>query len=145
MFLNIPSHSFICFLFSILQAIKHQLDCSNVVLSKYHDESLQLVVGSSDSQPHHGVLLYTECQLFKLSALYYKCHSLLREKAQVLHRARDDYGSLYNDLKELAECLEESNKLLIHRDELLDVGQFLHQCKVCVLYLYVQQCGGVKR
>ena len=100
---------------------------------------------SFDGQPHHGVLLYTECQLFKLSALYHRCHSLLREKAQVLRRTQEDYASLHNDLKELAECLEEANQLLIHRDELLDVSQFLHECKVGVLDIHVQQCVGVKR
>ena len=120
----------------LLQATKHQLDCSSVLLSKYHDESIQLAVGSSEGQPHHRVVLHTEGQLFKLSTVYHKSHSLLREKVQVLRRAREDYGSLYNDLKELAECLEDANKLLIRRDELLDVGQFLHECKVCVLYMY---------
>lgn len=131
--------------FCILQAIRSQLDCSNILLSKYHDESPQLVTASSEDQPHHGIVLHTEYQLFKLSTLYHRCRLLLEEKEQVLHQAQEDYGSLYDDLKELSECLEEANQLLIHRDELLDVSQFLLECKVCVVYTCVQQPHGVKR
>ena len=85
---------------------------------------------SVDSTSINSVILQLESELFDLGCLYHGCHRQLRDKLQSLGDAERAITNLHSDLALLTECLEEAKSLLAHKDSMVDVAQYLKECKV---------------
>ena len=122
------------------QAVVERLFNSNDLLSKYNFDSSNIHSLLSCSSPsfspslqsttNNSIILQLESELFDLGCYYHRCQSLLRAKARLIRDREREISSLHTDLEKLTLCLEEAKTLLAQREGILDVGQYLKDCKV---------------
>lgn len=104
------------------------------LLHQYHEGAspihTHIVLSSSLDKPKNMVVLEVESFLFELSRQHHACYLMLRSKIQYLKQKERDTGTLYTDLATLSKCLGDANQLLARRDEIIDIEEYLSNCKV---------------
>lgn len=100
-----------------------------------NQESVKISSLSSQSNGHDLVhepklLLLVEYRLFDLSSLHQCCRQVLNNMLRALTEREKEVNGLHQMMDLLSRCLEEAKSLLGRRQTILDVSQFLNNCKV---------------
>lgn len=124
----------------LAQVIQHQLETARTLLEKVNYQSAEtasLSLTGSSEDPSIGapnrdpkLLLLIEYSLFDLSSLHLCCRQLLSNVFRALTERDREVRGLHKVMNLLSHCLEEARTLLGRKQTVLDVGQFLSDCKV---------------
>lgn len=119
----------------MLQTINSKLEKINEQLTLYNETTNHLHDSLSSSSMAketriNFLRLQLESELFDVSLLHHACQMTLREKLNLLLRIESDAFTLQTDIDLLSLLLKNAQELLSQRDSLMNVQEYLNQCKV---------------
>lgn len=84
----------------------------------------------SQEESTNILLLQFESELFEVSVLHHRCWLKLQEKLKLLKNLERDVTSLQGSIENLSSLLENAQVLLSKRDSIMNVQDYLDECKV---------------
>ena len=126
-----------------MQALQNQLDSVRTLLEQHSEHStdnVSLVSPSGDGKkiPSTRLFLLLEYNLFDLSSHHQCCRHLLTNIFRALTEREKEVKGLHQVMGLLSQCLEEAKTLLARKQRVLDVGQYLSDCKVQNVIVCIQ-------